>query len=119
MDLGGRSRSRSNLHGRVPADSLPTGPARTYLCYADTCYADTCYADQVQGAGFPEMPVASQALPDPSARQLAGDQAERTPPKFDPYASDPAAPMAARMISCRCPSEPGFALRMRPDHAVD
>jgi hypothetical protein len=88
--------------------TLPTGPARTYHLYADV----------VQGAGFPETLVASLGLSDTSGRQLAGDQAEGTAPKFDPYASDPPPQMAAEMISCRRPSGPGFALRMRPDHAV-
>lgn len=37
------------------------------------------YADLVQGAGFPEMLAASQALPHPTGRQLAGDQAEPLP----------------------------------------
>ena len=70
-------------------------------------------------AEFGDVRRASLALPDTSGRQLAGDQAEGTVPKFDPYASDRPPQMTAAMISCRCPSGPGFALGMRPDHAVD
>jgi hypothetical protein len=43
MDLGLRSASGSDGRGRVPADSRPTGPARTYPCDAGL---------QVQGTGL-------------------------------------------------------------------
>lgn len=87
----------------------PTGPRKAYHLYADL----------VQDAGFAETPVASLAPTDTSGRQLVGDQAEGTPPRLDPYASDPVPQMTAEVIACRCPCRPGFALRMRPDHAAD
>jgi hypothetical protein len=59
--------------------TLPSVPAGTYHLYADVVHA----------TGFPETLVSSLTLPYTSGRQLAGDDAEGTAPKLDPYASDP------------------------------
>jgi hypothetical protein len=61
--------------------TLPSMPAGTYHLYADVVHA----------TGFPETLVSSLTLPYTAGRQLAGDDAEGTAPKLDPYASDPPA----------------------------
>jgi hypothetical protein len=91
---GPPSASRSDGQGRVPADSAPLG-LRGHI---------TSMPTRCQAPASGRRWRASLALPDTSGRQLDGDQAKGTVPKFDPYAPDRPPQMSAAMISCRCPS---------------